>query len=156
MGSIRWWGGCFVVVVYIKFFGAGGGVGLGDAYLGGCYMGSFLCGMIWVLEDLFPTDLKESWKRMSEFDKSGRQSMIEGTPWFKISAGERTHTVYVVGLIESPSAVFVHPPIEGVKCTYVVPAGAEGVEVVAQPLIQAVEGHYLAKGIEIEVLGVEG
>lgn len=119
-------------------------------------MGSFLCGMIWVLEDLFTTDLKESWKRMSEFDESGRQSMIEGTPWFKISAGERTHTVYVVGLIESPSAVFVHPPIEGVKCTYVVPAGAEGVEVVAQPLIQAVEGHYLAKGIEIEVLGVEG
>ena len=46
--------------------------------------------------------------------------------------------------------------IEGVKCTYVVPAGAEGVEVVAQPLIQAVEGHYLAKGVEIEVLGVEG
>ena len=27
------WGGCFVVVVYIKFFGAGG-VGLGAAYLG--------------------------------------------------------------------------------------------------------------------------
>ena len=93
---------------------------------------------------------------MSEFDESGRQSMIEGTPWFKVSAGERTHTVYVVGLIESPSAVSVYPPIEGVKCTYVVPAGAEGVEVVAQPLIQAVEGHYLAKGIEIEVLGVEG
>lgn len=127
----------------------------GVAYLGGVLHGFFLCGMIWVLEDLFPTDLKESWKRMSEFDESGRQSMIEGTPWFKISAGERTHTVYVVGLIESPSAVFVHPPIEGVECTYVVPAGAEGVEVVAQPLIQAVEGHYLAEGVEIEVVGVE-
>ena len=93
---------------------------------------------------------------MSEFDESGRQSMIDGTPWFKISAGERTHTVYVVGLVESPSAVFVHPPVEGVKCTYVVPAGSEGVMGVAQPLLQAVEGHYLAEGVEIEVVPVEG
>ena len=54
------WDGCFVMVVYIKFLVSLVGWGAGVAYLGGCYMGSFLCGMIWVLEDLFTTDLKES------------------------------------------------------------------------------------------------
>lgn len=64
MGSIRWWGlGGWLFCcggVYQVFGVSLVGWCAGVAYLGGCYMGSFLCGMIWVLEDLFTTDLKES------------------------------------------------------------------------------------------------
>ena len=52
MGWVR-----FVVVVYIRFLGCPCGRW---GTITECYTESVACGMIRMLEDLFPTDLKES------------------------------------------------------------------------------------------------